>query len=49
MTLYAITARYPGEDEEVTESEAAVAIELAQEVRIQVRKAFEQLDVNLPK
>ena len=49
LTLYAITARYPGEDEEVTESEAAVAIELAQEVRIQVRKAFEQLDVNLPK
>jgi len=47
LTLYSITARYPGEDEEVTESEAAVAVELAQQVRTQVRKALKQLGMDL--
>ena len=48
LTPYAITARYPGEDEEVTESEAKRAIELARQVRTQVRTAFEKLGVELP-
>jgi len=47
LTLYAITARYPGEDEEVTEAEAAAAVELAQQVRTQVRKALKQLGMDL--
>jgi hypothetical protein len=47
LTLYATTTRYPGEDEEVTKSEAAVALELAQEVRIHVRKALKQLGMDL--
>jgi HEPN domain-containing protein len=48
LTLYAITARYPDEDEGVTESEATDAIEMAQQVRTRVRKALEQLGLNLP-
>jgi HEPN domain-containing protein len=48
LTLYSITTRYPGEDEEVTESEAKRAIELAQQVRTQVRNALEQLGMKLP-
>ncbi len=47
LTLYAITARYPGEDEEVTEPEAAAAVELAQQVRTQVREALKQLGLDL--
>ena len=48
LTPYAITARYPGEEEEVTESEAKRAIELARQVRSQVRTALEKLGVELP-
>ncbi len=48
LTLYSITTRYPGEDEQVSESEAKRAIELAQQVRIQVRTALKQLGVDLP-
>jgi len=48
LTLYSITTRYPGEDEEVTESEAGQAIDLAQQVRTQVRTALKQLGVELP-
>ncbi len=47
LTPYAITARYPGEDEEVTKSEAQRAIEIAQQVRKQVRTALQQLGVDL--
>ncbi len=49
LTSYAITTRYPGEDEEVTESEARRAIDLARQVREQVRTALKQLGVDLPK
>ncbi len=48
LTPYAITTRYPGEDEEVSKAEATRAIKIAQEVRKQVRAAFEQLGVALP-
>ncbi len=48
LTPYAITARYPGEEEEVSEAEAKRAIELARQVRSQVRTALEQLGVELP-
>jgi len=47
LSLYAITTRYPGEDEEVAESEAAATIELAQQVRSQIHKALKQLGMNL--
>jgi HEPN domain-containing protein len=49
LTPYAITARYPGQADEVTQGEAAEAIELAQQVRAQVRKALKQLGIELPK
>ena len=48
LTPYAITARYPGEEEDVTESEAKRAIELAHQVREQVRNALAQLGMKLP-
>ena len=48
LTPYAITARYPGEDEQVTEAEAKRSIDLAQQVREQVRNTLEQLGVKLP-
>ncbi|MCK4292755.1 MAG: HEPN domain-containing protein [Planctomycetes bacterium] len=48
LSPYAITARYPGEDQEVTEAEAKQAIELARKVRTQVRNALEQLGLKLP-
>ena len=41
LTPYAITARYPGEDEQVSEAEAKRAIELAWQVRKQVRNTLE--------
>ena len=47
LTPYAITARYPGEEEEVTEAEANRAIELARKVQAQVRTALKQLGVDL--
>jgi len=48
LTPYAITARYPGEDEQVSEAEAKRAIELARQVRTQVRNALDQLGLKLP-
>jgi HEPN domain-containing protein len=48
LTLYSITTRYPGEDQEVTETEAKRAIELARQVRTQVRTDLKQLGVDLP-
>ncbi len=48
LSPYAITARYPGEEQEVTEAEAKQAIELARQVRKQVRNALEQLGLKLP-
>ncbi len=48
LTPYAITARYPGEDEDVTKTEAARAIEIAQQVRQQVRTALQQHGIRLP-
>lgn len=47
LTPYAVTARYPGEDEEVTAEEAERAVDLAQQVRAQVRKALKQLGMDL--
>ncbi len=48
LTPYAITARYPGEDEEVTKAEAVRAIEIAQHVRREVRKTLRQAGVDTP-
>lgn len=48
LTPYAITARYPGEDELVSEAEAKRAIELARQVREQVRTELTQLGLDLP-
>jgi HEPN domain-containing protein len=48
LSPYAITARYPGEDQEVTEAEAKQAVELARQVRKQVRTALKQLGIDLP-
>lgn len=48
LTPFAITTRYPGEDEEVTHAEAAHAIELAQRVRATIRQAMSKVGVLLP-
>jgi HEPN domain-containing protein len=48
LTPYAITARYPGEDEVITREEAQEAIEIAQRVRKQVRSALKELGLKLP-
>jgi HEPN domain-containing protein len=40
LTVYAITARYPGEEEEVSEEEARRALEIADRVRLTVRSAL---------
>jgi HEPN domain-containing protein len=42
LTPYAITARYPGEDEEVTRQEAEQAIETTSRVRQTIRKVLVQ-------
>lgn len=42
LTPFAITTRYPGEDEEVTKEEAIRAIEIASNVRDAVRKVMKQ-------
>ncbi|MCX5803195.1 MAG: HEPN domain-containing protein [Proteobacteria bacterium] len=47
LTPYAITARYPGEDEKVTKKEAIRAINLAADVRRVVRKALSNEGFNL--
>ena len=48
LTPFAITTRYPGEDEEVTHAEAAHAIALAQRVRTTIRQAMREAGVPLP-
>ena len=47
LTAYAITTRYPGESEEVTKIDAGRAIEIAQQVRSQLRNALKELGFNL--
>jgi HEPN domain-containing protein len=47
LTPYSITARYPGEEEVVTESEARKAIEIAERVREQVRSSLRKLGIDL--
>ena len=48
LTPFAITARYPGEDEEVSRTEATRAIEIAERVRKVVRAALADAGINLP-
>jgi len=47
LSLYAITARYPGEDEPVTKEQAQKAVEASQQVRKQVRTVLGQCGMNL--
>ena len=42
LSPYAITARYPGEDEEVTGEEAKMALEIAGKVKQEIRKALSE-------
>lgn len=49
LTAFAITTRYPGEYEEVTQAEAGSAIEIAQKVRDRVRTELKQLGMELTK
>jgi HEPN domain-containing protein len=48
LTPYAITARYPGEDEEVAQAEASEAVDIARQVRNRVRSELKKLGVDLP-
>jgi len=48
LTFYAITARYPGTEEEVTGDEALRAINLSTQVMKSVRKALVEEGVNIP-
>jgi len=48
LTPYAITIRYPGEDEQVTNEEAVRAIEVAKHVRQVVRSALKMEGVEPP-
>jgi HEPN domain-containing protein len=48
LSPYAITARYPGEDEQVTRDEAQRTIEIAIRVRLKVREQLEALGLGLP-
>jgi HEPN domain-containing protein len=48
LTPFAITARYPGEDEKVTEKESVHAIEVAEKVRNIVRKALHRDGMDFP-
>jgi HEPN domain-containing protein len=48
LTPFAITARYPGEDEEVTQPEALRAIETAGRVRAAVHEAIRNMGIALP-
>jgi len=47
LTPFAITARYPGEDEPVNELEARRAIDIAEDVRTTVRSALLKKKINL--
>jgi HEPN domain-containing protein len=48
LTPFAITARYPSQDEPVTHEESLRAIEIASKVRETIRKALEKGGVGLP-
>jgi HEPN domain-containing protein len=48
LTPFAITSRYPGEDEEVSNAEAVRAIEIAERVRRIVRSALTEAGIVLP-
>jgi HEPN domain-containing protein len=48
LTPYAITARYPGEDEEVSEAEARRAVEIALRVRQTVRQSLHREGFDVP-
>jgi HEPN domain-containing protein len=48
LTPYAITARYPGEDEEVSEVEARRAVEIALRVRQTVRQSLHREGFDVP-
>lgn len=48
LTPFAITARYPGEDEEVTRAEALRAIETAERVREATHDAIRSTGIALP-
>ena len=47
LTPFAITARYPGEDEAVTHAEAIRALDLADGVRTTIRKAIHETGIAL--
>jgi hypothetical protein len=47
LTPFAITSRYPGEDEEVSQQEAIRAIDIADHVRVVVRAALAQAVMSL--
>ena len=47
LTSYAITARYPGIDDEVTEDEAKEAVKISEKVRETVRTALIQEGLNI--
>ncbi len=47
LSPYAITARYPGEDEQVTKTEATRAIYIAQSVLSRIQKELKTLGMNL--
>jgi HEPN domain-containing protein len=47
LTPYAITARYPGQDERVTKGETLKAIAMAKKVRQMVRTALKDLGLDL--
>ncbi len=47
LTLYSVTTRYPGEDDEVTEDEAKSAVEIARGVRCRVRTELRLLGMEL--
>lgn len=48
LTPFAITSRYPGEDEEVSRAEAVRAIEIAEHVREVVRTVLAEAGISLP-
>jgi HEPN domain-containing protein len=47
LTPFAITARYPGEDEEVTSVAAVRALDLAERVRTAVREVIRKMGITL--
>jgi hypothetical protein len=42
LTLFAVTARYPGENEVVTREDCGWAIDLTAKVRDKIRKSLDQ-------